>query len=228
MSTCGIIDEHPIILLGLQIFLRQHFQDIAVYSSKNLDSFSILTPKKTIDFIIIGLNDDNKLNWLKQVEHCKYEYPQAVLIVHGEVLGIETVLELLKSGVKGIVFKQNDPDELLDCIKKIKNGHIYLSPEVEKIVHDKIIAGKNSNKVFRQDQSGLHVLTLRQYLLATYLIKGMKTSEIAKQLKLTASTISSTKSVILKKMKVTNIIELGMVLKHENHSSKNKISKVST
>ncbi|WP_379992917.1 LuxR C-terminal-related transcriptional regulator [Dyadobacter subterraneus] len=228
MQTFGLVDEHPIIRLGLQIFLRQHFQEIVIYSSGSLDYFSKLPAQETIDLIIFGLNADSKLNWLKQVEHCKYQYPKAVLIVHGEVLVIETVLQLLKLGVKGIVFKQNDPNELLDCIKKINNGHIYLSPELEKMVHDKIIASKNSNKLLRQNQPGLHVLTLRQYLLATYLIKGMKTSEIARQLKLTASTISSTKSVILKKMKVTNVIELGVVLKNENHSSKNHISKANT
>lgn len=226
MLTCGIIDEHPIICLGLQIFLRQHFNEMNFHSLKKIEDFPKLPDHQTIDMIIIGLDDDNKLKCLKLIELCKYKYPQAIIIAHCEILVIETMIQLLKLGVKGFVFKQNDPNQLVDCINKIKKGHIYLSPELENILHNKIITKINSN-LSCQYQTGLNSLTPRQYLLATYLVKGIKTSEIAKHLKVTNSTISATKATILRKMNVNNVIELRTVLRHGHQIKRNNMPKVS-
>ena len=201
MFTCGLIDQHPIFRLGLQIYLEQNFHEIDFYPAKGLDDFSKLPIYKTIDMIIIGLDNESRLDWLKLIKLCKLKHPRATLIVLAEIIEIETVLRVLKLGVTGVVLKENEPGEILDCIKKIQQGHIYMSPEFEKTVLNRMMTNEGTDRLSNRNRSGLHSLTVRQYLMATYLIKGMKTSEIAKALMVSPSTVSTIKATILKKNK---------------------------
>ena len=212
MITCGLVDQHPILHLGLQIFLEQHFREINFYPSKVLDDFLGMPDSQAIEMIIIGLDDDSRPDWLK-IEFCRLKHPSTDLIVYAETLEIELVLRLLKLGVKGVILKRNDPSEIIDCIKKIQEGNIYMSPDLEKIVFDKMTTDKSVDKLYRQYRTNLSPLTVRQQLMATYLTKGMKTSEIAKTMMISPSTVSTVKATILKKTNAANVVELINILK---------------
>lgn len=212
MFTCGLVDQHPILHLGLQIFLEQHFHEINFYPSKDLDDFLSLPDYRAIEMIIIGLDDESQPDWLK-IEFCRLKHPRTAIVLYAETLEIESVLRLLKLGVKGVILKKNDPNEILDCIQKIQQGNIYMSRDLENIVFDKMITDKSSDNVYRQYKTDSYPLTVRQHLMATYLIKGMKTSEIAKVMMISPSTVSTVKATILKKTNAANVVELINILK---------------
>ncbi|MBE9460572.1 LuxR C-terminal-related transcriptional regulator [Dyadobacter subterraneus] len=220
MKICGLIDEYPIMRLGLRIFLEEHFKRIIFHSAKKINDLPKVNPGQSMDILLIGLNMDQKLNWLKQIEQFTTAYPLAALIIHAENLEARMVHYLSRHGVKGIVLKHNDPSELIECISAVQKGRRYLSPQIKQMIL--ILAQENStlqqhNNVGWPDR--FH-LTSHQYLLATFFAKGMKTSDIAKLLKLSASTISTTKAVILKKTKAANILELNNLLQHAKFKSK--------
>lgn len=216
MCTYGLIDERPIMRLGLKVFLEQHFEKLVFHSARKVSELPESGGEQSIDILIIGFNPDSKYHWLDLVEQCKTAYPQAVLIIHGENLPLDIVNHLLKVGVHGLILMLNDPSQLIQCIKAVQDGRHYLSPQFEQIFG--MGKEKSNEQPAFQSQGYIksHPLTLRQYRLASFLAKGMKVSEIANKLKVSPSTISNTKAVIMKKMKTANIIELNNALNEKS------------
>lgn len=213
MITYGLIDQHPIYRLGLQIFLERHFGEVNFYSATNLESFLKIYNGQNFEVIIIDIEGEINTKWLKLVELCKLKHPQATLIIHSEFLKIETVIRLVNFEIKGITLKGNNPNEILDCIERTKQGHIYISPELEKMAFNSIIFNQKANRLSQNNNFGLHSLTEKQHLMATYLIKGMKTTEIAEAMKISVSTVSTVKATILRKTNSANVIELVNLFK---------------
>ena len=213
MLTITLIDSHPIIRTGLSLFLKNHLNEIIIQESESIFTFIESHSGQAPDLIILGFNKNSDSNNLGLINTAKKSYPTTKIIVYDENSQSNLILDYLRTGVNGYLTKLNNLTDLLDCIADVIKGKRYICNEglnvlLEKHPVEKVVSYKVNN-----------LLTSREYEIAMYLSEGMKTSMIALKLDRKASTISTTKNNIFKKLEVDNILKLREVIQPEYMAS---------
>ena len=204
----AIIDLHPITRSGLRAFVLENFTNPEILQAANIrDFFSQYTWEKP-DLIIMTIGQLEYSS--EQIEFIKMaiqKYPAAKLIVHDEKPDFSTIGKYLSLRIHGYIAKQSQLSELLECIQDVLAGKKYICNLVfDKTMESRIEADTAfSDLILRKDAVSL---SPRQREIASYLIEGKKTSEIARILNRSTSTISTTKANIMGKYKVDNILKL--------------------
>ncbi|MCF7804277.1 MAG: response regulator transcription factor [Candidatus Marinimicrobia bacterium] len=157
-----------------------------------------LLEESTYDLVIldISLPDRSGLDILKQIESLYPDLPVLVLSIHPEELYARRALN---AGASGYLTKRSAPDELVKAIRNIAAGRKYITSSMAET----LVTWMN------EENMPLHeTLSDREYQVLEYIGKGYSLNKIAKQLNLSANTVSTYRSRILEKMGLQNNAEL--------------------
>jgi len=105
------------------------------------------------------------------------------------------VLEALRMGIKGFVVKSQAPADLMQAIHEVLGGMVYLSPRVSRTLVQAYLA-----------KSALPAdpLTPREREVLQLVAEGKTTKEVAKLLGISAKTVESHRTRIMKKLDTPN------------------------
>lgn len=125
------------------------------------------------------------------------------------------VLGLVRGGARGYVTKRIDGAELIDAIKRVANGDAVFSPRLAGFVLDAFSArptgsGSGSEPDAEADgvEAELNRLTRREHEVMQHLARGYAYKEIAAELHISARTVESHASSVLRKLQMANRHEL--------------------
>jgi len=105
-------------------------------------------------------------------------------------------IRMLKAGASGYLHKDSSPEILIEAIRTISRGGEYLSAEITKLLYKEM---NNKNQELPHT-----TLSDREYEVFLAIGEGKPNNMIAKQLSLSAKTISTYRSRILNKMNMEN------------------------
>jgi DNA-binding NarL/FixJ family response regulator len=196
------VDDHPIVLEGLKQLIDQQ-PDLNVCGEladgrATLQTVERLKPDLAI--IDISLKAVNGLDVIKAL---KAEYPNLpvlALSMHDEMLYAERAL---RAGASGYVMKQEATKNLLNAVRWILGGAIYLSERVTS----KLLA-RMANLKSGGTASALEELSDRELEVFQLIGQGASTRRIAERLGLSIKTIESHRENIKKKLKLQDAAEL--------------------
>ena len=200
----AIIDNFPVLRLGIFMFLKDNFPDLTVVESDTIKSFNQSFLDEGVDLIILGISQSATANEINAISQIKQRNPEARFIGYIERPEPATVISFMNTGMNGYLSKQADISEFLECIQLVFKGRHYVSQE---IIHLILNSAKGVGEEVLSKPKKTR-LTPHEYEIARYLSEGMRTSWIAEALNKKASTISTIKSTIFKKMQVDNILKL--------------------
>ena len=203
MLTIALIDNHPIIRTGLGLFLKNKLEDVTLLEADTIASFQELFPSAVPDLIILGVSQTSELSSVKLITVTKNSYPLSKIIVFDENPESQIILRYLRAGANGYLTKFDDLNDLVDCIRDVIKGRRYLCNEVISMLLDKHPLEKKIPEKIKKSN-----LTSRESEIAKYLSDGMRTSMIAQKLGKKASTISTIKNHIFRKLEVDNVLKL--------------------
>jgi len=106
-----------------------------------------------------------------------------VLVVTGGISDAITV-EIPAAGAAGVLSKRSNPPQLLDAIRRISRGEIWLDNESLRAVIKAGTRNLGGKKVTCKES-----LTLRQQAVLLGVLSGLSNGEIAQKLKLSTGTI---------------------------------------
>ncbi len=106
-----------------------------------------------------------------------------------------------ESGALAYVVKSAAVEELVEAIKSVMAGQIYISPKVSL----KVIQHLRRPK---KDRVGLEALSQREFELLRILGAGMGIKECAKQLKISTSSVSTYRSRLMEKLNLHTTAEI--------------------
>jgi DNA-binding NarL/FixJ family response regulator len=114
----------------------------------------------------------------------------------------------LKLGAKGYLNKESGNDVIIQAVKSVLNGSIYMSNNLIQKITDDLISERTEN-VFEK-------LSDRELEVCLYIIKGFGITEIATILNLSTSTVGTHKARLFEKVGVQKEIELQQLAKQYN------------
>ena len=121
-----------------------------------------------------------------------------VLTVHEN---IHYAVRVLESGAHGYLIKSAAVDELVQAIRTVHDGGIYLSPSVSQEV---LVHLRNP----KRNRLGLESLSQREFDLLRMLGEGKTLQQCAKQMKVSTSTASTYRSRLMEKMNLNSTAEI--------------------
>lgn len=199
MIKVFIADDHPLVREGLKRILEDSSDIVVAGEASNGQELLKKVRKNDYDVVLLDISmpGRNGLDVLKQLKIIKPDLYILILSIFPEELyGVRA----LKAGASGYLTKKSSPDELIMAIKKVSLGRKYINLFLsEKLALD----------IEADSKKPLHErLSDREYEVMCKIASGKTVKEIAEELSLAPSTISTHRSHILEKMNMKKNAEL--------------------
>ena len=193
----AIVENELNFLEAIQKQLKEsnHFKEIHVYDSAEKILRESPSCLKTLSVALfdINLKDMNGIDLLSEV---KAIYPELPVIMITNIASQEKILEALKQGASGYLWKS----ELVDLIPQIRivmEGGAIMSPSIAVKVAE----------FFRKPlQENPDLLSNREKQILKMLSTGLSTQEVSDHLKITTETVRSHIKRIFEKLQVNSRI----------------------
>jgi DNA-binding NarL/FixJ family response regulator len=194
-----IADDHPVVRQGLRQVLAAHADLDVVAEAKDGDELIAQAGRVGWDVAVIDYNMPGKAG-VELVKELRRRYPDRPVLVLSMYPEDRYALRLLKAGAAGYLNKESAPEELVGALHRVAGGGRYVSAALgEKLAM--ALAGDAAEPAYEK-------LSDREYQIMWLLASGKTVGDIAKQLFLSANTVSTYRARILKKLDVRNNAEL--------------------
>ncbi|MBI1965913.1 MAG: response regulator transcription factor, partial [Betaproteobacteria bacterium] len=151
------------------------------------------------DVVVLDMSMPGRsgIELIKRVRAEKPKLKMLVLSMHSEE---QYAVRALKAGASGYLTKESAADRLVAAIRRIGAGGAYVSPETA----ERLALGAAP----RAEAEPHTLLSDREFQVFQMIARGMSVSEIARDLSLSAKTISTHKTRIMEKMGLANQAQL--------------------
>lgn len=197
-----IVDDHPLVRVGLKAVIEAE-KDLAVCGEATGQSDAIgLMEKLDPDLMIIDISiaDGSGLELIAAVKAMKPDVRTIVSSMHDEAIYAERAL---KAGAMGYINKEEAPDRIVEAIRRVTQGKVYLS---ENMTERMLL---NATHPTPGDSStGVDSLSNRELEVFEMIGRGLSTKEIAENLHLSVKTIETYRENIKRKLNLESGNEL--------------------
>ena len=198
-----LVDDHPVTREGLARLIN-HEADLEVCgeagtAAKALPQIEALKP----DLVVIDVSltaGASGLELIKDLASRHARLPMLTLSTHDEALYAERAL---RAGAKGYVMKQEPTEHVMQAIRRILSGEVYLS----KAMNDRMLR-KMTEPHSAPLASEIEQLSDRELEVYRLLGQGRGTRQIAEELHLSMSTVETYRTHIKEKLRLSSAPEL--------------------
>ncbi|NUQ41023.1 MAG: response regulator transcription factor [Calditrichaceae bacterium] len=186
-----VVDDHPIFREGLKQILLTDDCIRSVDEAEDGPQAIQLSRKGKYDLIILDISLPGR-SGLEVLEDLKKEKPEVPVLILSMYSEDEFAVQAIRGGASGYLNKNGAARELLAAIRQIFAEGLYISPAV---------AEQLTAEVRGRGNKGLHEsLSPRERQIMILIARGKTLTEIADQLSLSVSAVSTYRTRILKKL----------------------------
>lgn len=200
-----IVDDHFIVRSGMSLLLENELEDVQVFGANDFMEAVTDCGKTSYDLVILDINmpGGKKCYMIDDLRELQKDLKILIFSAHEEDI---YAFRYIQAGANGYLNKLSDSDTIVKAVKTVLEAGKYISADIlDKFIAFSQHKGENNNP--------LEELTHREFEIAELLVKGFGNLEIANELDLKMTTISTHKLNIFKKLHITNIIELSELFK---------------
>jgi DNA-binding NarL/FixJ family response regulator len=194
-----IADDHPVVRDGLKTMLSAD-PDVRVVGEAR-DGEEALSLMNAVDWDVAVLDysmpGKGGVDLLAQVKH---DYPDRPVLILSIFPEDPHGMRALKAGAAGYITKESAGEELTAAVKKVVGGGRYVSAALA----EKLAARLTPD----QDRPPHERLSDREYRVMWLLASGRSLQQIAEEMHLSPSTVSTYRGRILKKLSLSSNVEL--------------------
>lgn len=204
-----IIDDHPIIAIGLKRVLRDNFEpkemDVATSGHEAMELLQ--AHQYTICVLDLVLPNTDTHALLKQIlmvqKKCK-------VLVYSSSPDEVYAMNYIREGASGFLNKNAPLDDFVTAVGMLLNGKMYISERILRSNFSKTAAALNPF------ENPFNKLSKRELELLTHVLQGKKNKEISQVLSIEQSTTATLKGRLMRKLGVNSVVEL-IALAKEYH-----------
>ena len=200
-----LVDDHPIVRQGIRMLIDQE-SDLTVCGEAESEAQALKVIEQTqphVAVVDLSLKGSSGLSLTREI-HARYPHIHVlVLSMRDEAFYAERVL---RAGAKGYITKEQGSERIIEGIRKVLSGQIYLSDTLASKMLSMLVAGQD-----KPGESPVGRLTDRELAVFELIGHGLTTRDIAKQLYLSVKTVESHREHIKAKLDLAGAPDL---LKH--------------
>lgn len=203
-----VVDDHPSTRDGLitRVDLESDLQVVGEASDVNEALLLIDDVRPDLAVIDISLKTSSGIDLVKAVKEGFPKTKTLVWSMYEESLYAERAL---RAGAMGYINKQQVTDTIIDAIRTIIGGELFLSKELSAKMLHRVIAGKGSVTA-----SPVETLSDRELETFRLIGQGMTTKEIAASMGLSPKTVETYRSRIKEKLDLDAMCSLTREATH--------------
>lgn len=190
-----LVDDHAILLDGIKNLLEKDGLVVAGVA-ENAEKALQFIKSNDVDIVITdfhmpGMDGLSLVNTIRRIQP---DIKTIVLSMHDET---HLVKEILRAGVNGYVLKKDTHRELLKAIEEVRQGRVYLSSDINKILITNL-----------QNPDEGRLLTDREREILKLIAKEYSNKQIAEELFISERTVETHRKNIFKKTATNSLVGL--------------------
>lgn len=197
-----LVEDHPAIAEALGSIIKDKM-DIELLGHEFTAEAGIaaaLKQKPDVAIVDISLGDAHGLD---VVQNLKIQVEDINVIVYSMYDDTIYAERALRAGASGYLMKSEPLQNLIEAIRTVAQGDIYLSRRMSSRILGKVALGKSSNPMFAVDE-----LTDREMAVFQMLGEGCAVDTITDKLSLTRKTVETYRRRVKEKLGLNSIEEL--------------------
>jgi DNA-binding NarL/FixJ family response regulator len=202
MHRILIVDDHPLMRKGLALTLSSESDLDVVGQAADAEEALSVIDKLEPDLVLIDISLPG-MSGLELLKHLIALNPDLLALMvsrHDEALYAERAI---RAGAKGYVMKLEAGDDIVQAVRHVLRGGIFMSEELK----DRLLFGAAVGRKAPL-QSPLEVLSDRELEVFEMTGRGLPTREIAERLHLSVKTVESYRARIKQKLNIETGTEL--------------------
>lgn len=192
-----IADDHAIIRRGLKDILQEQFPAAEITEVGDTPSLLAKIIREKWDVVITDLSMPGRSS-LDAMPDIKLHAPQLPVLILSIYPEEHYAIRALKAGAAGYLSKDMAPDELVKAVRNALSGKKYITPTIAEKLLD-----------VSQTEKPLHeFLSDREFEVLKLIASGKSITEISESFHLSATTVSTYRSRILRKLNLKTNADL--------------------
>lgn len=194
MTEIYLVEDHPLVTEGIKAIFDKEDGMNCTHSFDNGKDLLVKLHIHQPDVIVMDINlpDTNGIDLCKIV---KDQYP-SILVIALSINNEKSIIKkMMENGANGYILKDAAKYEIVDAIKAVMQRKTYFSISA-------------SNTLKKPDERKLPALTRREKEILIKISDGLTNQQIADQLFVDVSTVSSHRKNMLAKYDVPNTAQL--------------------
>ena len=196
-----LVDDHPIVLQGLQrLFETQSdFDVVACCGGGDAALESIRTARPDVLVLDLRMPGRSGLEVLRAMAAEKLACRTVLLTA---AANDDDVVEAVRLGVHAIIMKESPPDTLVDCVRRVARGEQWFEQEA---------LARSFGRVLRREaatRDAARTLTPREIELVRMVAQGLRNRAIAERLQISEGTVKIHLHNVYEKLAIDGRLEL--------------------
>jgi DNA-binding NarL/FixJ family response regulator len=199
-----LVDDHKIMRDGIKAILNRSSEFRVVGEAENgTDAVQFVRKcRPQIVLMDIGLPG---LNGVETTAEILRHQPECKVVILSMYDDEHSVVSAVRSGARAFILKRASDNDLLEALRMVAAGGMYLSPQVSDRLLTRIQKG---DLEARQTPKVLEALSPREVQVLRLVADGKTSKEIAVLLDLREQTVRSYRKTMMKKLGVNNVAGL--------------------
>ncbi len=198
-----IADDHTVMRSGLRLLLEREQDFVVVGEAADGRAATEIVEQHSPDVVVLDIAMPN-LNGIEAAARIATARPKTAIVILSMHSDETYVLRALKVGARGYLLKDSAESDLIAAIRTVVTGRTFFSPAISNMLVEDYIRAIRERGV----EDSYELLTSRERELLQLVAEGKTTKEIATSLGLSASTVDTHRSNIMRKLNVNSLAEL--------------------
>jgi DNA-binding NarL/FixJ family response regulator len=197
-----IADDHPVVRRGLTQFFADEEGVEVVAECADGESALRAVERFAPDVLIVDLQMP-VVGGMEVLRRLRDTAAAVVTVVLAGNISDSEVMEAMRLGAKGVVLKEMAPSLLVQCVRKVAAGGVWLEKEAVGRALEKMLQREHSRDEARE------VLTPREIEIARMISRGLGNREVGEQLFISEGTVKTHLHTIYEKLGIKSRLQLA-------------------
>jgi two-component system response regulator NreC len=205
MTTIRLLlaDDHAVVRSGLRMLLEAQPDFEIVGEAETGTSAVAMVRELRPDAVLMDIQMPD-LNGIEATKIIKEMSPKTAVLALTMHEDDHYFFEMLHAGASGYVLKRAAPDELVQAIRTVCRGDVYLHPTMAKRLVTDYLNRAEENESEKEYSN----LTPREQEVLTLIAEGHSNTEIANELFISIKTVDRHRENIMRKLNMHSRIDL--------------------
>ena len=203
-----LVDDHPIVLQGLQqLFERQpDFTVVAACAGADSALQAVRTHRPDVLILDLRMPGKSGLELLRSINSEKLDCYSVLLTA---TIRDDEVVEATKLGVTGLVLKESSPETLLKCVRRVNRGERWIDQETITRAFQAVVGREEAEREVSK------TLTPREIEIVKMMAEGLRNRAIGDRLGISEGTVKVHLHNVYEKLGLDGRLELVLYAKQK-------------